>query len=570
MPYRGTWDVNMTCITDWHNARLANGLRSIAPHWAPLRAAAQSQPRLPHYCTGGVRGAARECASTIAMLGSACRRQPRTMPLLRAAFLVLCFACVRAELLQVQIVHRHGAREHLQKDAQTPAKEAGAVLLKEGEAQMEALGEKVRDRYVAGGSELSFEVDITPRDVRAVSSNLDRTLESSTAFLRGLFPDERVTPPKVFSDEAHDWRLRGYTLCPAFEEKVTEFLKSKEFKKMEADSADFLTPLAKDIGESPALNNVFNVYDRYMLASGDYDNAGAGVEDVKKISDDELAKLKVLADFVETNKYDSDTAGRRVGGGLVYEMLARANEAVEKYVNDTGSKVTAHRIIEYSAHYPTLLGVMAALASDGHLKQLDTIPSFSAAIIWELHRIDNKNYIKMLWYDGDSKSDFVLFDLGRAPCLDAKNGCALNDIWRLEAGDTYKTSGVFCQACDTSDQTTALCKATTAGSSSSGTTENPLGVESESGDASRASSKCSSRTRLLTSGIGALCGLVVGLLIGLAIMLIQSRRKRREIEFATSPDTDESPYHAGPDLPKLLPRGSTAAYIPPNPDSSAA
>jgi hypothetical protein len=85
------------------------------------------------------------------------------------------------------------------------------------------------------------------------SSGLDRTLLSAGAFLEGAFPAGAADvagpegpaaaapppprPPVYSSQDRGDWKIRGYTKCPAYEARLTEWFASDEFKAKEAASA---------------------------------------------------------------------------------------------------------------------------------------------------------------------------------------------------------------------------------------------------------------------------------------------------------------------------------------------
>jgi hypothetical protein len=85
-------------------------------------------------------------------------------------------------------------------------------------------------------------------DTLITSSGLDRTLLSAAAFLEGAFfagpaaaaaagpaPPQRA--PVYSSPDRGDWRIRGYTKCPAYEARLLAWFASDEFTSKEAASA---------------------------------------------------------------------------------------------------------------------------------------------------------------------------------------------------------------------------------------------------------------------------------------------------------------------------------------------
>lgn len=463
----------------------------------------------------------------------------------------LSIAYVYAAIVQVQVVHRHGARQHLRKNATNPGQEGGAALIPAGAQQLTYLGNELRKRYLLDPSNRIQDSSTEYKsglDILSLSSDLDRTLSSARAFLNGLYPRSYIIPTSVYAKAQNDWRLRGYTICPTFTEGVQQFLDSPQFKKKAAEEKQFLETHAKRIDENDAsLANVFNIYDRYKLKR-DGHGAEAGIQDVPDISDADWARLKALADWVEANKYDYNTAGSFVGGGLLNELLQRAADMV-----NSRTSPRAHRFIEYSAHYPTILGLLASMnaKNDAHTVKMREIPDFAAAIIWELHLVNGKYYIQMLWYTGGAQGNFETLGVGRQPCKDASKACPFTNMQRMFAEDTYANARVFCDRCKTDPAKSLICFA--------GETSN----KPEKQNNSSATEGGTDRTKWVSGTVGALIGLILGLLIALAYMVIMSRRKRRRMRtLAGTLELGPSPYQDSNGEAKFNAQSSSSALPP--------
>lgn len=383
---------------------------------------------------------------------------------LYCASLVLLAAGVHAELLQVQVLHRHGARPHLKKTSADPSVEVGgAELLPEGVAEMLALGQAVRDRYLEKGGPAviadSSGTYSSSADFYALSSQTSRTLSSSRAFIEGVYGDSSSTessatarvPTHVFASESRDWRLRGYTMCPAFSSAIEALLQSDDFRKKESQvsGAGDLREAGEAIGEkNPDLAHAFNIFDRLVLARGNYAAVDAEAK-AYQLSDAAFEEIKSAADWIESRKYgDSATAGTLVSGGLLNDMLRRADAMLQVDQADVGYEKT--RLVEYSGHYPLLLGAFSALdidsatftaAQSAPAKDASTtIPAFASALVWEVHSGGN---VKMFWVAGGQNATFVPI-----PCSSTKTdvSCPLAAI-SSQLSDAVSSRASFCSKC---------------------------------------------------------------------------------------------------------------------------
>lgn len=455
----------------------------------------------------------------------------RASVLLHILSFALLAALLSAEVSQVQVLHRHGARPHLSKIADDPSVEkGGAILLAQGVAQLRALGEATRARYLTAGKDTTITGSSVSyggsSDVYAVSTELARTLSSSRAFLSGLYPDEddgvRV-PTFVFAVEERDWLLRGYNMCPKLSDEIERFLDGEEYKEQakKVEAAGALSRVARQIGEETDLSNAFNTYDRYLLTRSKYVD-----DELPVISADDFAAIKDAADWMESRKFGNPAvAGTLAGGGVVSQFLDYSEAMSAK----NGSNVDKHRVVEYSGHYPLILGALAALGLDSSkFKSVESkaasrisevVPDFGAALLWELHSDDK---VRLLWRDGGDNADFVPI-----PCDEAGSelACRLSDMKsRLEKGGTLFSGRAFCDACGKEDDLNGpVC--------SIGASSSDEKIKTPSTEADDGQSLSTARSAI---GIGGtLAGLIVGAtLTGAYFLCIAPRKQKRLVQSA--------------------------------------
>jgi Histidine phosphatase superfamily (branch 2) len=366
--------------------------------------------------------------------------------------LALSLSPALAKLLQVQIVHRHGARAHLRKNALNPSGETtNPPLLPGGAKQLVELGAAVRERYYPDGGKAPPEPLAGAAsnysgasDARAFSSQLDRTLASSRSFLRGLYPGDQEAdrvPTNVFGSNDADWTLRGYALCPAFTKSIDKFLATPDFAKRAAEFAanGGLKRAADKLDETDGtLKNAFNIYDQYKLSREKFLSAP-----LPAITDADFASVSAAAAWVESRKYATPAvAGGRAAGGIMGQLIDQSEKML------VGNR-SAHRLIEYSAHYPLIMGIYAGLGLDDtsttDFPKRDivtrSIPEFGAALVWELH---TGGVVRLLVRNGTG-TDFT-----RIPCnADGKLECSMAAMKGalVDAGALFENADEFCKAC---------------------------------------------------------------------------------------------------------------------------
>lgn len=304
-----------------------------------------------------------------------------------------------ARLLQVQLVTRHGAREELSKDPSTLG-EGGAQLTAEGESQMVGLGAQLRAHYLLPPGALLPELTAySAEDVWLLSSAPDRAIASAMSLVDGLWPPSNgdqyeATQVPVHSLPArHDITIRAYHSCPAYHDDLEALYTSRAFEEEEGRSLSLLETLAEefpseavvDAEEQVAyvpLNRLWNVFDQLHVTQG---TMGPSPE------------LRSLASWVEHQRFSQTTAGSKLGANLWTEIMQRAESVVASVQSATSPSVTLapavslhppHKLVAYSAHYPTILSLLSALTLFTHnptlLSEGQEIPDYAAALIVEL------------------------------------------------------------------------------------------------------------------------------------------------------------------------------------------
>ncbi|PXF42451.1 Testicular acid phosphatase-like [Gracilariopsis chorda] len=440
---------------------------------------------------------------------------------------------VHAGIIQLQIVHRHGARHALKKNPTDPREETrSGSMYPKGIEQLQKLGDYIRQQYIV--NDLIWGVKPAynePSYVASYSSNLDRTLISARAFLSALYPnDSHRIPTRVYNEVQYDWRIRGYAICPKLASRFAEFVAEKQFKQRDKEDGKFVAELAKNLAHPPEeqnLQHVFNVYDEYTIVQNDYDSS-AKYNAVSKLSQPDMTRLTQIADWYESTKFSFATHNVRVARGLLKEI---ENHAVNV---DSDSDKTPYRIIEYSAHYPTLLTLWASIRANSRnlTWPADRIPQFGAALIIEIHKDDHsrQRYIRLKWYEGgDNPGPAKPVQIGSPGCTDAEKGCRLEVFQRITVEETIGEKK-FCTDCDSDmcDRGSRLSESST--SQQSGQVE---------GD-----NLCSVGRRITAGAIGACVGLTVGLLAALVFVLLNGRKKRRDLEsHARTIGMEQSTFH---------------------------
>jgi len=406
--------------------------------------------------------------------------------------LSLCLTMTNADytLRQVHVVTRHGSRRPLSKHAVT-LKESiseSSLLTPLGQEQHYQLGEWLRERYSSHENykrELLDQYD--PQLAQFESSSYERTLTSAHSLALGLFPLTTrgkqlipVVPPNVpvyAHDRRNDIAIRGYDKCPTFHDRLDQLYETQNWHDIEQDSMPLLQKLAgipafktyavqkeKDSNlviddvqrgsnnnnnnKYVPLNEMWNIFDLIHVAKVECPdpfiaNASSVCQDLADpmlataVNDEDWQNIQVLAHSVELLKYGRDVAEQRVGGVLWNTILLRMQEEPEQ-----------SRLYVTSAHYPTILGLFAALGVQFNSEEDPVIPEYASAVLLELYQDDQsgEKYVKMAYKSG-IKLEAVDVMVSRQCRSDQDGGCLLEEFSNILDSKGRVTPEHWCSLC---------------------------------------------------------------------------------------------------------------------------
>jgi len=380
-------------------------------------------------------------------------------------------------LKQVQVITRHGARTPLTKMASSLV-EGGASLTPLGELQLYELGVWLRTRYSAllgdyASTEAVFE-----------SSSFDRTIVSASSLAQGLFPAAQRDPKgesllpvgtwrtniPVYTPAAqsNDVEIRAYDKCPAFTTKLTDLYQSSAWTTYEAGHFDLLARLANvstfsryaeinALGLFVPLKKVWNVYDAINVAktecAGTNSSSGSclSLPDPSirhALSDDDWAELQEIAHHAEHQKYGVGTAGTLLGGNLLLKIFERMGGDVMGGGAGDDRRAQASVLVKfhlYSAHYPTILGVLAALGEPPLSNEV--IPNYASALIFELYEdsVSSARSVRLLYKEG-LQNAAVSLQLDGA--CGGSADCPMVQFTTMLFSMGYTTKRMWCHQCE--------------------------------------------------------------------------------------------------------------------------
>lgn len=374
------------------------------------------------------------------------------------------------QLLQVQVVTRHGARTPLTKAAASLV-EGGSVLTPVGLKQMYDLGAFMKERYSAADFLLPIKT-YNSSMATFQSSHLDRTLVSANGFAEGFYPQStrdnsnNLLPssvpipniPVYSSDDVNDVTIRAYNKCPTFSSKLTQLYKSDTWLAEQNAHATLLEKLAKSGFEEYAdpgtgkvlLQEVWNCYDAINVAKTECDpdpNAKActdlenpGFADV--LTPQEWTELQNLAHSAELQKYSAANTGDLLGGNLLRNITARASLPADQ----------RQEFYMYSAHYPTLLGMFNTMGLPALPANKETIPNYGSALIFELWKDSSDGLsVKTSYLEGmqdlSNSTNVVITPLSIPGKCNNETQCSLATFQEMVSGLSYADTAGWCDSC---------------------------------------------------------------------------------------------------------------------------
>lgn len=393
----------------------------------------------------------------------------------------------------------------LPKDAMTLNEETTekSLLTPLGQQQHYQLGEWLRERYQNTLSDVLK--NYSPTKVYMESSAYERTMVSASSLALGLFPKSTrglalipETPPTVpiYTQARHnDIAIRAYDKCPAFHDALQELYSSDDFIAMEQQSMPLLERMAQNpvfgkyVQTTPTgksyvpLQNIWNVYDAIQVAKTECPSGLCPNVDLPQpmlatdISNEDWMEIQALAHTIELQRYGPSVAQNFIGGFLLQTIIQRMQSSDTVLLNDqqhAAQKEIPSRFFLTSAHYPTMLGLFAALQIPFDDREV-TIPEYAAAIIFEVYQDSANNHqssVRMLYKSG--------IELGPQPIVftqgcrtDLAEGCPLETFIEL-VDKTVLTPQQWCTACQNTQADVCLQQQTQQSSSCSAQDNNVL------------------------------------------------------------------------------------------------
>ena len=408
----------------------------------------------------------------------------------------------RPTLRQVHVITRHGSRRPLSKTSDTleegTTTSEQSLLTPLGQQQHYQLGEWLRERYLNMEDATEFGTNVlqvyNPGQSHFESSSYERTLSSANSLALGLFPlDARglqlvpaipANVPVYSQDRRNDVTIRAYDKCPAFHDALEDLYVTQTWQQIQRDAMPLLRKLASilefqkfavtvrtddtqnGLASFIPLQELWNCYDAIAVARQECpptSNFGQEAEVAATcdpaivpdpslatvVTEEEWEKIELLSHAAELLKYGRDVAENKVGGVLWHTILQRMMANNDN--NNNNSNAAPFRFYVTSAHYPTILGLFAALGIPFNSNEDKVIPEYASALIIELYHDDDnqQQYIKLLYKSGvQTEAISVLVSSQCRTSLDP--GCTIEDFaTALEA--VQVTPEQWCGLCSNTD-----------------------------------------------------------------------------------------------------------------------
>jgi Histidine phosphatase superfamily (branch 2) len=400
-----------------------------------------------------------------------------TVTLFLSSFLLFIVLSSAVPILrQVQVVTRHGARTPLTKSA-TTLQEASATLTHIGEKQLYDLGTWLREKYAGLGVVDTYNSTL----VRIESSDYDRTIVSAQMLAQGLFLDRPSNPllpkpanntniPVYTNSKLNDVTIRAYDKCPTFLDNLKTLYASETFLALEKEHEQLLNALAAipafstyAVQNTIPLSNVWNIFDLINVAKIECATNYETSDSCQSLPDPALAtvlndaqwtELQSMANHAELLKY-STAGGKLLGSNLLRTIQSRMNITA-----------TMPSFVLYSAHYPTILGLMSSILGENDILK-EAIPNYATALIFELYTDSDTNQQSVaIHYKEGLQNETTTMEL--TSMCPGKLSCPLESFGALlSSGNAGATSQEYwCDECNNGSADvclrTQLTKLTTA------------------------------------------------------------------------------------------------------------
>uniref|UniRef100_A0A0N4ZDZ3 acid phosphatase n=1 Tax=Parastrongyloides trichosuri TaxID=131310 RepID=A0A0N4ZDZ3_PARTI len=308
------------------------------------------------------------------------------------------------KLVMAQILWRHGERSPVgtypndiynETDWEVPY----GLLTCRGKQQHVSLGKYLRNRYMKKYKLLTD--NYNPNEIEVRSTNVNRTIESAKANLRGFYNRQDIDNIPILTE------YFGYGDEWAFARSCKRY--SNLFKKrLEELSIFYKEPFSnftQQLEEHTGIKNIKPInltllYDNLKLQKASKKQLPSWVDDnlLSELKEISFKILQYIIGVSGYNKTESDEMIKYSGGILLKYMM---DQFVNK-INGSNNK----KYIIYSAHDVTVSLLIRMLKDKLYFKRSDLEPGFAAAIVLELYKSFDGRYSLKVLYRKNYKSQF--------------------------------------------------------------------------------------------------------------------------------------------------------------------